>query len=351
MPTIPTFTAKGTPTTEVGSVRSTIKVNPKESIAAALAPIGKVAENYYVKQRDNNDKLKSDKEILLLKAEQQNIIESLKTNPDRDDAINIFNKRFSPLLEKSLLNAPNRKVKNLIKQGMDLGTAESTYLLTTNSFKEYQTQSIEVQNNLQTQLMAAIKTTDNPKLDEQYRKQLVDNAEKFNKEHMLGEADIKERIKTINRVLLLTDSESLIGTEDAVSNIAKLDKRMNGSKLLPDETFNKQLYNSYAQKIELLTIKGDPNSNYEEAKKLLNQLEDSNRYNGSKMLSGKREKEFATLKQKILIEEIQHENLINKQGENKQFEDFAKDSKIGLLKSITDKGMGIKTRDLFSDRN
>ncbi len=61
MPTIPTFTAKGTPTTEVGSVRSTIKVNPRESMAAALAPIGKVAENYYVKQRDNNDKLKSDK--------------------------------------------------------------------------------------------------------------------------------------------------------------------------------------------------------------------------------------------------------------------------------------------------
>ena len=38
-----------------------------------------------------------------------------------------------------------------------------------------------------------------------------------------------------------------------------------------------------------------------------------------------------------------HENLINKQGENKQFEDFAKDSKISLLKSITDKGMGIQT--------
>ena len=60
-------------------------------------------------------------------------------------------------------------------------------------------------------------------------------------------------------------------------------------------------------------------------------------------ISGKREAQFATLKQNILIEEIQHENLINKQGENKQFEDFAKDSKISLLKSITDKGMGIQT--------
>ena len=232
MPTIPTFTAKGTPTTEVGSVRSNIKVNPKESIAAALTPIGKVAENYYVKQRDNNDKLKSDKEILLLKAEQQNIIESLKTNPDRDDAINTFNKRFSPLLEKSLLNAPNRRVKNLIKQGMDLAGQRANMLIQNFLLKNTKHQ------NLFSPFLKRIKfhlLITMLKLDEQYRKQLVDNAEKFNKEHMLGEADIKERIKTINRVLLLTDAESLIGTEDAVSNIAKLDKRMNGSKLLTDE--------------------------------------------------------------------------------------------------------------------
>ena len=58
MPTIPTFTAKGTPTTEVGSVRSNIKVNPKESMAAALAPIGKAAEDYYIKKRNNTDRFR-----------------------------------------------------------------------------------------------------------------------------------------------------------------------------------------------------------------------------------------------------------------------------------------------------
>ena len=298
MPTIPTFTAKGTPTTEVGSVRSNIKVNPKESIAAALAPIGKAAEDYYVKQRDNNDKLKSDKEILLLKAEQTNIIESLKTNPDRDDAINTFNKRFSPLLEKSLLNAPNRRVKNLIKQGMDLGTAESTYLLTTNSFKEYQTQSIEVQNNLQTQLMAAIKTTDNPDLDSQYRQQLVDNAEKFNKEHMLGEFDLKERI------------------------------------LIPDETFNKQLYDSYAQKIESVAIKGDPNSDYEEAERLLDELQILQRGDGSKVVSGPREKSFAILKEKTLTESINHDAFVLKTAQGAKFFKYQTEEKKLLKRNF-----------------
>ena len=319
MPTIPTFTAKGTPTTEVGSVRSTIKVNPNASKAAALAPIGKAAEDYYIKQRDNNDKLQSDKEILLLKAEQQNIIESLKTNPDRDDAINMFNKQFIPLLDKSLLDAPNRRVKNLIKQGMDLGTAESTYFLTTNSFKQYQQETIKVYNDKMNSGMAKYKLSDNAILKAEYIAGFKLDAEKFNKEHMLGEFDLKERIKTIDRVLLLTDAESLIGTEDAVSNIAKLDTRMNGSTLLPDETFNKQLYNSYAQKIESIAIKGDPNSDYEEAERLLNELQTLKRGDGSKIVSGPREKAFAILKQKTLTESINHDTFVTKISQGTEF--------------------------------
>ena len=319
MPTIPTFTAKGTPTTEVGSVRSTIKVNPNASKAAALAPIGKAAEDYYIKQRDNNDKLQSDKEILLLKAEQQNIIESLKTNPDRDDAINMFNKKFTPLLEKSLLNASNRRVKNLIKQGMDLGTAESTYFLTKNSFKQYQQETIKVYNDKMNSGMAKYKLSDNAILKAEYIAGFKLDAEKFNKEHMLGEFDLKERIKTIDRVLLLTDAESLIGTEDAVSNIAKLDTRMNGSTLLPDETFNKQLYNSYAQKIESIAIKGDPNSDYEEAERLLNELQTLKRGDGSKIVSGPREKAFAILKQKTLTESINHDTFVTKISQGTEF--------------------------------
>jgi hypothetical protein len=182
--------------------------------------------------------------------------------------------------------------------------------------------------------MAAIKTTDNPKLDEQYRKQLVDNAEKFNKEHMLGEADIKERIKTINRVLLLTDAESLIGTEDAVSNIAKLDKRMNGSKLLTDEMFSKSLYDSYAQKIESVAIKGDPNSDYEEAERLLNELQILQRGNGSKVVSGPREKSFAILKEKTLTESINHDAFVLKTAQGAKFFKYQTEEKKLLKRNF-----------------
>ena len=104
---------------------------------------------------------------------------------------------------------------------------------------------------------------------------------------------------------------------------------------------NNSIYNSYAQEIESISVKGDPNSNYEEAKELLNELENFERYNGSKTISGKREGEFLKLKEKILTEEIQHENLLERQVDNKAFLDFSNDSKTSLLKSITDNRSGI----------
>ena len=41
MPKIPTFTARGRPTTEVGSVRSNIQIPLTQTIGTALAPVTK----------------------------------------------------------------------------------------------------------------------------------------------------------------------------------------------------------------------------------------------------------------------------------------------------------------------
>ena len=105
--------------------------------------------------------------------------------------------------------------------------------------------------------------------------------------------------------------------------------------------FSNNIFNSYNQKISDLTIKGDPNSDYDEAIRLLSELENFKRYTGSKVISEKKEIEFADLKQKILVEQIQHENLLEKQVDNKAFLDFSNDSKTSLLKTITDNKAGI----------
>ena len=327
MPTIPTFTAKGTPTTQVGSVRSNIKVNPKESMAAALAPIGKAAEDYYVKQRDNSDNLEYNKKLLEIQAETDIAVASQKDNPDVEDALANVKLQRDSIVAKALSSTKNRRVRQKIKTGAALEGYKANYEVKIQSSEAFQKDSIEVYNTTQTQIMGKIKTTKNPILSVQYRKELYFNAEKFNKTHTLGEADLKERIKTINRVLLLTDAESLIGTENAISKIAKLDNSMNGSKLLPDKVFNKQLYNSYVQKIESIAIKGDPNADYEEAERLLNELQDLKRGNGSKIVSEEREKAFAILKQKTLTESINHDAFVTKIKQGTEFFNYQNEQK------------------------
>tara|TARA_R100000544_G_C2223979_1_gene59389 strand:+ start:169 stop:1584 length:1416 start_codon:yes stop_codon:yes gene_type:complete len=327
MPTIPTFTAKGTPTTQVGSVRSNIKVNPKESMAAALAPIGKAAEDYYVKQRDNSDNLEYNKKLLEIQAETDIAVASQKDNPDVEDALANVKLQRDSIVAKALSSTKNKRVRQKIKTGAALEGYKANYEVKIQSSEAFQKDSIEVYNTTQTQIMGKIKTTKNPILSVQYRKELYFNAEKFNKTHTLGEADLKERIKTIDRVLLLTDAESLIGTENAISKIAKLDNSMNGSKLLPDKVFNKQLYNSYVQKIESIAIKGDPNADYEEAERLLNELQDLKRGNGSKIVSEEREKAFAILKQKTLTESINHDAFVTKIKQGTEFFNYQNEQK------------------------
>ena len=327
MPTIPTFTAKGTPTTEVSSVRSTIKVNPRESIAAALAPIGKAAEDYYIKQRDNSDNLEYNKKLLEIQAETDIAVASQKDNPNVEEALANVKLQRDSIVAKALSSTKNRRVRQKIKTGAALEGYKANYEVKIQSSEAFQKDSIEVYNTTQTQIMGKIKTTKNPILSVQYRKELYFNAEKFNKTHTLGEADLKERIKTIDRVLLLTDAESLIGTENAISKIAKLDNSMNGSKLLPDKVFNKQLYNSYVQKIESIAIKGDPNADYEEAERLLNELQDLKRGNGSKIVSEEREKAFAILKQKTLTESINHDAFVTKIKQGTEFFNYQTEQK------------------------
>jgi len=319
MPTIPTFTAKGTPTTEVGSVRSTIKVNPNASKAAALAPIGKAAEDYYIKERENSDNLEYNKILLEIRADTDIAVASEKNNPNVEEALANVKLKQNRILAEKLSSTKSRGVRNKLKTGAALESYEANYKVKIASSEALRKDSIEVYNNNANQLMGKIKATDNPILSIQYRQELYRNAEEFNKTFTLGEFDLKNRIKTIDRVLLLTDAESLIGTEDAVSNIAKLDTRMNGSTLLPDETFNKQLYNSYAQKIESIAIKGDPNADYEEAERLLDELQTLQRGSGSKVVSGPREKAFAILKQKTLTESINHDTFVTKISQGTEF--------------------------------
>ena len=327
MPKIPTFTAKGRPTAETGSIQSNIKLDPRSSIAASILPVVNEVANYAIKKRDNEEKLIAKKTVLELKAESDKIIESQKDNISEEESINNWKNTFTPLIKQKTSSIKNRRIKKLVEQSIDLENSESIYHLKQNSFKAYEKESVKTYNDDINADIAKFKTETNPVLKDKYKNQLYIKAELFNEEHMLGSNDLKKRKEAIDSVLLLTDADSFIGTPDAVNKIKELDKSVNGVKFLSDENFNNSIYNSYVQKIESIAVKGDPNSDYEEAERLLNELENTERYTGSKTISGKREKAFATLKQKILTESIGHDTFVRKIEQGNKFYTYQTEQK------------------------
>ena len=334
MPKIPTFTAKGRPTAEVGSVTSNIRIDPRATMAASILPITQAIDNYTIKKRDNEEKLIAKKAILELKGESDKIIQSQKDNISEDESINNWKNTFTPLINQKLSTVKNRRVKKLIESGIDLENSESVYHLKQNSFKAYEKESAKIYNDDINADVAKFKSETNPTLKNKYRDQLYLKAELFNEEHMLGSNDLKKRKEAIDSVLLLTDADSFIGTPDAVEKIKQIDKDINGTKFLSDEIFNNSIYNSYIQKIQSVAVKGDPNADYEEAERLLNELENFERYNGSKTISGKREAQFATLKQNILTESISHDSFVRKIEQGNKFFEYQTEQKKLLESSF-----------------
>ena len=327
MPKIPTFTARGRPTAEVGSVKSDIKVDPRSSMAAAILPAAQAIDNYAIKKRDNEEKLIAKKTVLELKAESDKIIESQKDNISEEESINNWKNTFTPLIKQKTSSIKNRRIKKLVEQSIDLENSESIYHLKQNSFKAYEKESVKTYNDDINADIAKFKTETNPVLKDKYRNQLYIKAELFNEEHMLGSNDLKKRIENIKNILFFTDTQNLIGTDGGVEAINALDP---GEKSLSNEAFGKTMYDVYSSKIESLTIKGDSNADFEQAEKLLIEMEKSKRSNGYKIIDDGREKIFGTLKQKVLTEKIGHDDLMFQIEQGKTVADYSDAQKTSL---------------------
>jgi Fe-S cluster biosynthesis and repair protein YggX len=327
MPRIPTFTSTAKPTTDVGGIKSGIQISPSSTIAAKLLPGANELTNYVIKKRDNEEKLIAKKAVLDLKAESDKIIQSQKDNISENEAINNWKTTFTPLINEKLSTVKNRRVKKLIESSIDLENSESIYHLKQNSFKAYEKESTKIYNDEMNIGVNNYKATDNPILKVKYKTDLKDKAEKFNKEHMLGANDLKKRKEAIDSVLLLTDADSFIGLPNAEKQIANLDSSLKGEKFLSNDNFNKSIYNSYEAKINSLAVEGDPNADYDEAIRLVNELENFERYNGNKVVSGTIEKSFAQLKEKVLGESIRHEDKVTKITQGNAFFDYSQGQK------------------------
>ena len=329
MPKIPTFTAKSSITSEPSSVVSDIKLSPRSTMASALLPAANQVQAYAIKKRDNEEKLQAKKTLLDLKAESDKIVESQKDNPNEQESIDVWKNNFQKLSNNKIANIQNKRIKKLVEDSLSLEESESIYHLKTNSFKAYEKESIQVYNDKINMDVAKYKGTDNAILKVKYKEELYRDATDFNNEHELGSSDLENRLKTIDASLLFVDSDYTIGLgfNNAAETIAKLDSGIDGASFINDEIFSNNIFASYNQKINDLTIKGDPNADYDEAERLLSQLESFERYTGSKVVSGDREVKFANLRQRLLTEKVSHDSLVLKIRMGEEFEEYNKNQR------------------------
>jgi hypothetical protein len=336
MPKIPTFTARGRPTAEASGVRTGIQVSPTATVAAALLPAADAITNYSIKKRNNEEKLVADKIILELQSESDKIIQSQKENIVEEDAVNNWKNTFTPLVNQKISTIKNRRVKNLVETGIDLQNSTSIYELKKNSFEAYQGESLVNVNNKITSNIGKYATSDNPIMKVKYKtitKQIIkDYADEFN----LPKNVLDQKLKAADRDFLLSDINQFAGQVNGAEQINDLDISLKGTNFLNDEDFGAGVYSAYNNKISELTVKGNPDSDYDRALELVDELKDFKRSNGYKVDTGKLSVQISNLEQKVLTEKISHDNLVRKQGDNRLFYDYAESLKSDLSRSIAD---------------
>ena len=341
MPRIPTFTSQARPTAETPSVRTGIQISPSQNIGTALLPAITGVINYSVKQRDVAEKVESAKKVFEIKGELDKYVEAEKENINEEDAVNNFQKKYKSYVDQQLTGVQNNRIKQRIRQDLDLEYSEYVYNIKKNSYSSLEKESLTVVNNNINSLSAKYATTENPILKVKIKTEAKNVITQFVKDRGLPNNVLEQKLKAIDKNFLLADMNQLVGFENGVEQITKLDESLKGTSFINDEDFGQGVYSAYEKKISDLTVKGDPNSDYDRALELANQLETFQRSNGYKVKSGELSIKIDSLKEKVLTEQIQHEDLLLKVGDNKLFSDYSNDLVRGLTKSITDKGAGL----------
>jgi len=336
MPKIPTFTARGRPTTDTASVRTGIQVSPTATVGATLLPAAEAITNYSIKKRNIEEKLVADKAILELQSESDKIIQSQKENIVEEDAINNWKNTFTPLIQQKISTIKNRRVKNLIETGIDLQNSESIYELKKNSFTALQNESLANINNKITYNVSKYATTDNPILKVKYKVNTKNDIKSFAEEVNLPKNLLDKKLKAADRDFLLSDINQFAGLVNGAEQINNLDISLKGTDFLNNEEFGVGVFNAYNSKISELTIKGDPNADYDRALELSDELEQFKRSNGYEVSTGELSIKIDSLKQKVLTEKIQHDTFTQKQGDNKLFLGYSNDLRDSLVKDIAD---------------
>lgn len=113
MPKIPTFTSEARPTAQAASVVSNIKIPLNQTVAGALRPLGKAAEDYYVKEKQIETKVQAGELTADATVEVFNAASEAELKNTPQEGIDYFNQKFESIQNKYKAKAPNRNAGDL----------------------------------------------------------------------------------------------------------------------------------------------------------------------------------------------------------------------------------------------
>ena len=253
MPKIPTFTARGRPTAEVASIKTNLKLSPTATPAASLLPAAQAIDEYYIKQRNLEEKTEANKKFFEIQNKVEESQEKVKKDFNQDNAINTFNTDFNNAKNQALSQISNKRVKQLLETKLDIEYPE--YLLTVkkNSRDALEKENIATHNSLQNSLMGKHYLASD-KEKEIIKKQLINNEIDFSNNWETGKTALDKSVNAIESDLFITDVEKNINNKNYGKALSLL-KNVESSKFLDsdkrieliekvNEGFNKDLAKS-----------------------------------------------------------------------------------------------------------
>ena len=246
MPKIPTFTARTTPTTEVASIKTGLKLSPTATPAAGLLPAAKAIDEYYIKQRDNNEKLEAKKKFYEMKIESDKIIKQEENNPDEFTAVNTYNQQFGQYSKQELLQIKNKRVKRKLELLLDSDQAESVYKVKSNSFKAFESQNLSIYNTEQNTLATEYSLADNAEIKKIKKQSRIESATEFANMHNMGKSWLDKEVQTINTDSAIFDADVAIANK----NYTKAKEILLSAKNVDSEEIQKRIITIEKQKQE-----------------------------------------------------------------------------------------------------
>ena len=209
MPKIPTFTARGEPTTEVGAVKSNIQIPLTQTIGTALAPVTKAVTDYAIKQKEISQKLEANKIFFEIQDEVNLIQDELKNDFDEDNSVNNFNQRFKAISDTKLNSISNKGVKSLLQNKLDLEYPEFVSKVKTNSRNALEKQ-IKFDHDTTQNILSSEYIFANAKQKTIILDKAVNNEIAYANDVALSDAEKQENINKVKQSYLISDVNNLI---------------------------------------------------------------------------------------------------------------------------------------------